>query len=308
MMKNMQKLVAKMDKMEAKFEKLGVSAKAGRVQEETWTCVNCKTEKCYAPRTQCFKCGESRVPSPPGLGAKAAAGQPVAKQEPAAAAPMEEEVPETLEERISELEDLLKFYKGKETVLAKAERLGVEGRLKELKEQQRQARPLPARLQAATDRATKAQQLCEESEAKVAAVCEELKLARQENEAAQEKKRAALQELEEVKKAAGAEPVVVAEKGLAAGMLAALAARNIVGADAEALLADVLQFYFHAKTGRGGPAVHPGHPAGPGSQPTTLPLRAPVRPGGRGRSLPREIPVPRDGSTSRSPRGSRDDE
>ena len=142
----------------------------------------------------------------------------------------------------------------------------------------------------------------------MAAVCEELKLARQEKEAAQEKKRAALQELEEVKRAAGAEPVVVAEKGLAAGMLAALAARNIVGADAEALLADVLHFYYHAKTGRGGTAVHPGHPAGPGSQPTTLPLRAPVRPGGRGRSLPREIPVPRDGSTSRSPRGSRDDE
>ncbi len=91
-MKDIRKLVAKMDKMETKFEKLGVSPKADRKQQETWTCVHCKTETCYASRTQCFKCGELRVPSPPGLGAKAAAGQPVAKQEPAAAAPMEEDV------------------------------------------------------------------------------------------------------------------------------------------------------------------------------------------------------------------------
>ena len=110
MMKNIQKLVAKLDKMEAKFEKLGVSAQPGRVQEETWTCVHCKTEKCCASRAKCFKCGEPRVPTPPGLGAKAPSGQPVVKPEPAATAPMEEEVPETLEDRISELEDLLKFY------------------------------------------------------------------------------------------------------------------------------------------------------------------------------------------------------
>ena len=102
MMKNIQKLVAKMDKMENKFEKLGVSAQPGRVLEETWTCVHCRAEKCYASRAKCFKCGEPRVPTPPGLGAKAAAGQPAVKQEPVAVAPMEEE--ETLEERISELE------------------------------------------------------------------------------------------------------------------------------------------------------------------------------------------------------------
>ena len=77
------------------------------------------------------------------------------------------------------MEDLLKFYKGKETVMAKAEMRGVEARLKVQKEQQRQARPLPARLQAATDRVTKTQQLCDESEAKVAAVCEALKVVRQ---------------------------------------------------------------------------------------------------------------------------------
>ncbi len=237
------------------------------------------------------------------------------KQEPGgvAAAPMEVEASESLEERIAELEDLLKFYKGKESALAKAERPLVEVRLKELKEQQRQARPLPARLQAATDRVARTQQLCDETEAKVAAACDALKAARKENEEAQEKKLAALQELEEVKKAAGAEPVVVAEKGLAAGMLAALAARNIVGADADSLLADVLQFYLQAKAGGGGAAANPGLPAGLVSQPAgtqgaALPLRVPVRTGGRGRSLPREIPVPRDGSTSRSPRGSRDDE
>ena len=85
MMRSITKLVAKMDQMEAKFQKLGVSATVARVQEGTWTCVHCKTEKCYASRTICFKCGEPRVPTPPGLGAKAAAGQPAVKQEPAAA-------------------------------------------------------------------------------------------------------------------------------------------------------------------------------------------------------------------------------
>ena len=123
----------------------------------------------------------------------------------------------------------------------------------------------------------------------MAAVCEALKVARQEHEENQEKRRAALQEVEEVKKAAGAEPVGEAEKGLAAGMRAALAARNIVGADAEALLADVLQFYLHIKTGGGGAAMNPGQPAGAGSQPASsqggaLPLRVPpVGRGGRGR-------------------------
>ena len=101
------------------------------------------------------------------------------------------------------MEENLRFLKGKETVMAKATKLGLEAQLKKLKEQQRQARPLPARLQAATDRVTTTQQLCDESEAKETAWAA-LKTARQEDEEAQEKKLAALQELEEDKKAAGA--------------------------------------------------------------------------------------------------------
>ena len=74
------------------------------------------------------------------------------------------------------------------------------------------------------------------------------------------KRSAALQELEEVKQAAGAEPVVEAEKGLTGSMAAALAARNIGGANAEALIAEFLQMYQHAKAGGGRSLAAPSTP------------------------------------------------
>ena len=121
----------------------------------------------------------------------------------------------------------------KPTKTAKADAAGKKTKgptkeaVKELKEKQRQARPVPARLQAATDRCAKAQQLCEEHEAKVASICESLKAARRELEAAGEKRSAAMLELEEVKQAAGAEPVVEAEKILA-GSVAVLVSQGLL--------------------------------------------------------------------------------
>ena len=154
----------------------------------------------------------------------------------------------------------------------------------------------------------------------MAAIEETLKAARRELEEAGDKRRGALQELEEVKQAAGAEPVVEAEKGLTGSMAAALAARNIVGADAEALIAEVLQMYQHAKTGCGRSTAASSNPVGVGnqqvgaSQSAALPVRLEgnERPTGlgvpKGRSLPRDIPVPRESSASRSPRGTWEDE
>ena len=126
----------------------------------------------------------------------------------------------------------------------------------------------------------------------------------------------ALQEMEAVKQAAGAERVGEAEKGLAAGMRAALATRNIQGTDAEAIMAIALQFYLQFKTGGGCAALNPVQAAGVSNLPAgsqgaglSLPLRlAAGRRAGRGRSLPRETPVPRSGSTSRSPKGERQEE
>ena len=114
--------------------------------------------------------------------------------------------------------------------------------LKSMKEQQKLARPLPARLQAATDRVATTGQAVKDSEAEVGAIEAALQAARQKLEEHNEKHRAALQELEAVKQVAGAEPVGEAEKGLAAGMLAALASRNITGTDAETFLAEVVKF------------------------------------------------------------------
>ncbi len=157
MMTSVTKLAAAVAKRETKINKFGAPAKTDKKKEDTWTCLQCRCEKCYVSSTHCFKCGEPRVPEPPGF----ENGQPAAplpsQAEASLAAPMEVEVKECVEDWISEQEEILKFFKNKETTFAKAEKLAAEGRLKELKERQRQARSLPARLQAATDRLTQAQ-------------------------------------------------------------------------------------------------------------------------------------------------------
>jgi hypothetical protein len=224
---------------------------------------------------------------------------------------------ETLEDRITEVEENLRILKGKESVWAKTQRADLEALLKNMKEQQKLARPLPARLQAATDRVAMTGQAVKDGEAEIGAIEAALQEARQKLEEHHEKHRAALQELEAVKQVAGAEPVGEAEKGLAAGMLAALASRSITGPDAEAFLAEVVKFYNHGRGGAGTSAGQ-GHAAAGGLQPGTtpaptpqsLPLRAPPveQGGGRARSpQKKEEPAPREKSASRTPRGSRKD-
>ena len=183
--------------------------------------------------------------------------------------------------------------------------------LKAMKEQQRLARPLPARLQAATDRVAKSGLAVKDSEAEVAAICDTLKAARKKLEDNQEKHQAALQEMEAVKQAAGAKPVEEAVKGLAASMRAALATRNIQGTDADAIMLVVEQLYLNHKAGGGAAVSSPAQVAGVSSRPAGplgggLPLAqrlAAERGGrsGRGRS-PARVQVPRSKSASRSPK------
>jgi hypothetical protein len=284
-----------------------------KARKDTWTCTHCKAEECFATRVECYKCGKPRVPTPPGLGAKTAAVKPAAKAGAVAAA-MEVEVIEevTLEVMIAELEDNLKLLKGKESAWAKSQKQELEGQLKEMKEQQRVARPLPARLQAATDRVAKSGLAVKDCEAEVAAICETLKDARKKLEENQEKHLVALQEMEAVKQAAGAEPVGEAEKGLAAGMRAALATANIQETDAEAIMAIALQFYLQFKAGGGVVAPSPVQAAGVSSLPggarasgLSLAQRLTADRGvraGRGRS-PAKVAAPRCKSTSRTPKG-----
>ena len=286
-----------------------------KAHQDTWTCIHCKAEKCFATREKCYKCGEPRVPNPPGLGANAAAVKPAAKSTAAAAEPMEVEVIEedTLEDMMADVEDSLKLLRGKETVWAKSQKVELEAQLKDMKEQQRLARPLPARLQAATDRVAKSGLAVKDSEAEVAAICETLKAARKKLEENQERHQVALLEMEAVKQAAGAEPVGEAEKRLAAGMRAALATRNIQGPDAEAIMVIAEQFYLQFKAGGGPTAANPVQVAGTSSVPAgqqggglSLTQRLVAERGvrtGRGRSPARQNPVPRSSSTSRSPKG-----
>jgi hypothetical protein len=304
------------ERMIAAFEKLSPSAgprQEPKEKKDTWTCTHCKAEKCFATRVECYKCGEPRVPIPPGLGAKTAAVKPAVKAG-AAAAPMEvEEIEEvTLEDMIAEVEDNLKLLRGKETVWAKTQKQDLEGQLKELKEQQRLARPLPARLQAATDRVAKSGLAVKDSEAEVAVICETLKAARKKLEDNQEKHQVALQEMEAVKQAAGAEPVEQAVKGIAAGMRQALATRNIQGADADAIMLIAEQCYLGTYIGGGAAVPNPVQAAGKNNQPggaqasgLSLAQRLAADRGvraGRGRS-PAKVTVPRSKSVSRSPKG-----
>ena len=125
------------EKMLAVFAKNSPSTRPKqepKSQKDTWTCIHCKAEKCFATRVECYKCGEPRVPNPPGLGAKTAAVKPAVKAA-ATAAPMEVEVIEdvTVEDMIAEVEDNLKLLRGKETVWAKSQKVELEAQLKEMK-------------------------------------------------------------------------------------------------------------------------------------------------------------------------------
>ena len=112
-----------------------------------WTCGSCKDERCFENKLECHKCGAARWPQPPGL---PAAGQ---------AADIQMEVREpvkvvaTLEEQISGLEAWVKHLRAANDKERSKVHLEVaEAELRELKDQQKRARPLPARFQAAANR------------------------------------------------------------------------------------------------------------------------------------------------------------
>ena len=181
---------------------------------------------------------------------------------------MEEEAPEeqvSLEDQILEAEENLKILKGKTSAWATTQRSSLEAHLKGLKDQQRLARPIPVRLQAATDRVTKTGQEVKETDAEIAAAEKALADLVQKRAERFERHQAALQELEAVKQAAGAEPVDSAEKGLAAGIVAALSARSITGAEAQAFLSEVAKFYEQLKSSGGSLQGQGQETADPGS-------------------------------------------
>ncbi len=85
------------------------------------------------------------------------------------------EVEAAIDEQIKELEGVIKDLKGvKDLPKAKAQLETWESELKQLKEQQRHARPLPARLQAVTGRLAKASTLQQELGDKVTSLREQL--------------------------------------------------------------------------------------------------------------------------------------
>jgi chromosome segregation ATPase len=155
-----------------------------------------------------------------------------------------------LEEQIADLEDMLKAIKGKESNLAKAQRSDWEARLRQLKEQQKQNRPLPARLQAASDRLAKAAAYKDELEAKVQAAEETLQSLQKEHAEALAKFQEAEQEVEAVKLLAAEGPVANTVKDVMECAAAVLAARNVGGEEAKEFLSMLTQAHELARAGR----------------------------------------------------------
>ena len=125
------------------------AARTAAAARKYWTCGHCGDAKCFTTRKECHACGKPRaVPTPPGLANAPAEAEAVDQV-------MAEELP--LEEQISRTEAEVKSLKA---ISVKTQRItdalaDSETDLKKLRERQRQERPLPARLQAATDRVVK---------------------------------------------------------------------------------------------------------------------------------------------------------
>ena len=161
----------------------GIKSKAGgkgweQVKTKYWVCQPCGYDKNFLKKEACHSCGEAkmqaagqaaakaaaaaatpqaaRVPQPPGPGAAttAAAAAAEAKTKEQGQAGMETEaVP--VEQRIARLEAELKVMRQGSLPESKALAVVYEQALKAAREEQRLARPLPARYQAATDKLCK---------------------------------------------------------------------------------------------------------------------------------------------------------
>jgi hypothetical protein len=157
-------LEAKLTKAVAAMTAVAGQAKAVKpaaagIGKQYWTCPACGDDRCFSSRTSCHKCGVARAPQPAGLPmAVATAAASLAAGVAAAAAGAEdpmitEAIP--IEDQIVKLEAEVKVLKQASLPQTKALLVSLEAELLQLREQQRQARPLPARLQAATHRLEK---------------------------------------------------------------------------------------------------------------------------------------------------------
>ena len=158
-------LTVTVGKLESMLNKVIQSSvpKEPKQAKKFWTCGNCGDVKCFESRAECHRCLVPRAGAPTKAALPKAAA---AKAAPAAAAPetppgpqeeadkMETEVM-PVETRIARLEAELKVVRLGTMPESKALAASFEQSLKLAREEQRLARPLPARFQAATDKANK---------------------------------------------------------------------------------------------------------------------------------------------------------
>jgi hypothetical protein len=262
-------------KIEASFGQLAKQVKPAAVSggggggKEYWTCGHCGDDRCFSTKQQCHKCQKPRLPQAPGLPAVAArttaALQAAAAQE--AAAPMDtsvaEEVVVSLEDRVVDLEVWVKHLKAaKGTERGKQHLEVAEAELRDLKDQQKLARPLPARLQAAADRLAS----CRASQAASAAKLEAAKgaflTAAEELAESDCKLLEAEQEEAAVRQQAGAGTVESTVKSVLEAVIVALAAHPEANV-AQGLIATVMQAFNLVVGG----TVQPGPPAAAAAAP-----------------------------------------
>jgi hypothetical protein len=260
-----------------------------------WSCVGCNYMENFTSRSACRECGAQRggpATLPPGFGgsssrpaaaaaaaavgraaaakaaaaaaaaaASAAAAAAKAAAVHAAAAPMDTSGPvelvASLEDRVFDLEAWVKHLKAvKGTERGKQHLEAAEAELAALREQQKLARPLPARLQAAADRLASCRNVQAAAAANLEAVKDSLREAAEELAEADCKLMEAVQEEASVRQLAGAGTVETTVKSVMEAVVIALASHSEANV-AQGLIATVMQAFNLVVGG----VVQPGAPA-----------------------------------------------
>ena len=255
------------------------AAAADKASKKFWCCLGCGYAENFMTRPACRECSvpragapaQPKVPQPrgpPAAAAKATAA-PQAAAVHAAAGPMDTsgpaEVETSLEDRAVDLEAWVKHLKMvKGTERGKQHLEAAEAELAALREQQKLARPLPARLQAAADRLASCRKVQGAASTKLEAVKDLLREAAEELAEADCKLMEAEQEEAAVRQLAGAGTVETTVKSVMEAVVFALASHPEANV-AQGLIATVMQAFNLVVGGpvQPGPAAAAAAPAPP---------------------------------------------
>jgi hypothetical protein len=224
------KVIAALQKQMAELLKASTAkaaAKPAADPKKHWTCTHCGDTRCFLSRKECHQCGKPRqVATPPGLAGATAAAAAVEDGDGDKA--MEEIAELSLEDKIKGLTADIRWMKVSPVPQTKSQVVHYEEELQKLLDLQRNQKPLPARMQAASAKDERAKAAFAEATKQLAAAEEE---AIKQLAASKAKVQAAKEHLEDAtKQAKEAELEMIMVKKAAGEDLASSAAAVMMGA------------------------------------------------------------------------------